>query len=53
MLFAEMRAPGRAWLEFRAEPDGPSAVLRQIVNVDPGGAACLRFLRTSYKFRTV
>ena len=22
-LFAEMRVPGRAWLEFRAEPDGP------------------------------
>jgi len=23
-LFAEMRVPGRAWLEFTAEPDGPN-----------------------------
>jgi len=30
-LLAEMQVPGRAWLEFRAELDGRSTVLRQIV----------------------
>ena len=36
-LFAEMRAPGRAWLEFRAEPDGSSTVLTQIAQFEPRG----------------
>jgi uncharacterized protein YbjT (DUF2867 family) len=42
-LFAEMRVPGRAWLEFRAEPDGPSTVLRQIAQFEPGGLAGLLY----------
>ena len=36
-LFAEMRIPGRAWLEFRAEPDGRDTVLRQIAQFEPRG----------------
>jgi uncharacterized protein YbjT (DUF2867 family) len=36
-LFAEMRLPGRAWLEFQAEPDGESTVLRQIAHFEPRG----------------
>jgi uncharacterized protein YbjT (DUF2867 family) len=36
-LFAEMRVPGRAWLEFRAEPDGHCTVLRQIAQFEPRG----------------
>jgi uncharacterized protein YbjT (DUF2867 family) len=36
-LFAEMKVPGRAWLEFRAEPDGPSTVIRQIAQFEPRG----------------
>jgi uncharacterized protein YbjT (DUF2867 family) len=36
-LFAEMRLPGRAWLEFRAEPDGAFTVLRQITEFEPHG----------------
>lgn len=36
-LFAEMRVPGRAWLEFRAEADGEFTVLRQIAQFEPGG----------------
>ena len=36
-LFAEMRVPGRAWLEFRAEPDGSSTVLRQTAQFEPSG----------------
>ncbi|HEX8984529.1 MAG TPA: DUF2867 domain-containing protein [Bryobacteraceae bacterium] len=34
-LLAEMRVPGRAWLEFRAEPDGPSTLLRLIAQLEP------------------
>lgn len=36
-LFAEMRVPGRAWLEFLAEPDGSSTVLKQIAQFEPSG----------------
>ncbi len=36
-LFAEMKIPGRAWLEFRAEPDGPTTVIRQIAQFEPRG----------------
>lgn len=36
-LLAEMRVPGRAWLEFRAERKGPCAVLRQIASFEPRG----------------
>jgi hypothetical protein len=36
-LFAEMRVPGRAWLEFRAEPDGGGTVLRQLAQFEPRG----------------
>ena len=36
-LFAEMRLPGRAWLEFRAEPDASGTVLKQIAQFEPAG----------------
>src|SRR5271165_1904865 len=36
-LCAEMKVPGRAWLEFRAEPDGSSTVIRQIAEFEPRG----------------
>jgi uncharacterized protein YbjT (DUF2867 family) len=36
-LFAEMRVPGRAWLEFRAQSDGEWTVLRQIAQFEPSG----------------
>jgi len=42
-LFAEMRLPGRAWLEFRAEPDGPSTVIRQIAQFEPRGLGGLLY----------
>jgi uncharacterized protein YbjT (DUF2867 family) len=42
-LRAEMRVPGRAWLEFRAEPDGSSTVLRQIAEFEPRGLAGLLY----------
>jgi hypothetical protein len=42
-LFAEMRVPGRAWLEFRAEPDGCSTVLRQTAQFEPSGLTGLLY----------
>ena len=36
-LFAEMKVPGRAWLEFRAEPDGASTVITQLAEFEPRG----------------
>ena len=42
-LFAEMHVPGRAWLEFRAEPDGDSTILRQTAQFEPSGFAGLLY----------
>ena len=36
-LCAEMKVPGRAWLEFRAEPEGASTVLTQLAEFEPRG----------------
>lgn len=42
-LSAEMKLPGRAWLEFRAEPDGSSTVIRQLAQFEPRGLAGLLY----------
>jgi uncharacterized protein YbjT (DUF2867 family) len=36
-LVAEMKLPGRAWLEFEVKPDGDGARLRQTATFDPLG----------------
>ena len=36
-LSAEMKLPGRAWLEFEVEPDGDGSVLQQTAVFDPVG----------------
>jgi uncharacterized protein YbjT (DUF2867 family) len=36
-LAAEMRLPGRAWLQFEVEPDGGGSVIRQTAVFDPAG----------------
>ncbi len=36
-LLAEMKLPGRAWLEFVVEPDGPGALVTQTALFDPIG----------------
>jgi hypothetical protein len=36
-LFAEMKVPGRAWLEFRAVAVGASTVLTQLAEFEPRG----------------
>jgi uncharacterized protein YbjT (DUF2867 family) len=42
-LLAEMRVPGRAWLEFRAEAKGRFTVLRQIAWFEPHGPGGLLY----------
>jgi len=42
-LAAEMRLPGRAWLEFRVEPDGAGARIIQVATFDPLGMAGLLY----------
>lgn len=36
-LVAEMKLPGTAWLQFRVEPDGAGAVIRQTAFFEPSG----------------
>jgi len=36
-LMAEMKLPGRAWLDFEVTPDGSGAVIRQTAVFDPKG----------------
>ena len=42
-LAAEMKLPGRAWLEFDVEPGDAGAVLRQTATFDPVGLAGLAY----------
>jgi hypothetical protein len=42
-LLAEIRVPGRAWLEFRAEPEGSSTVISQIAQFEPCGLGGLLY----------
>jgi len=42
-LVAEMRVPGRAWLEFEAAPDGSFTVLRQVAQFEPRGLVGLLY----------
>lgn len=36
-LAAEMKLPGRAWLQFEVEPDGAGSIIRQTALFDPRG----------------
>ena len=42
-LSAEMRLPGRAWLEFEVAPDGEGATIRQTASFDPLGLSGLLY----------
>ena len=42
-LAAEMKLPGRAWLEFEVQPDGNGARLRQTATFDPLGLLGLAY----------
>jgi len=37
LLRAEMKVPGRAWLEFKVDPDGEGSVIHQTAVYDPEG----------------
>lgn len=42
-LSAEMKLPGRAWLEFEVEGDGTKSIIRQTAIFDPFGLAGLAY----------
>jgi len=42
-LEAEMKLPGRAWLVFEVEPEGPGARIGQTAIFDPRGLAGLLY----------
>ena len=47
-LVAEMRLPGRAWLEFEVEGDGESSAIRQTAVFDPAGLLGLAYWYAVY-----
>ena len=42
-LFAEMKLPGRAWLDFQVQAEGSSTVIRQLAQFEPRGLAGLLY----------
>jgi len=47
-LAAEMKIPGRAWLEFEVEPDGDGTTIRQTAVFDPVGLLGLLYWYAVY-----
>ncbi len=47
-LSAEMKVPGRAWLQFEVSGEGDSSVIRQTALFDPAGAFGLLYWYTLY-----
>ena len=47
-LVAEMKVPGRAWLEFEVEPDGDGSLIRQTAIFDPLGLFGLAYWYALY-----
>ena len=47
-LAAEMKVPGRAWLQFEVEPDNGGSVIRQTAIFDPAGLAGLLYWYSLY-----
>jgi hypothetical protein len=47
-LVAEMKVPGRAWLQFEVEPNSRGSVIRQTAIFDPAGLAGLLYWYTLY-----
>lgn len=47
-LRAEMKLPGRAWLEFQVEPQGNATMIRQTAIFDPLGLAGLAYWYALY-----
>jgi uncharacterized protein YbjT (DUF2867 family) len=49
-LRAEMRVPGRAWLQFEVEPDGSGSTITQTALFDPAGVAGLGYWYAVWPF---
>jgi hypothetical protein len=47
-LVAEMKVPGRAWLELTVEPDGTSSIIRQTAEFEPRGLLGLLYWYALY-----
>ncbi len=47
-LSAEMKVPGRAWLQFEVEPDSRGSLIRQTAIFDPAGLAGLLYWYALY-----
>ena len=47
-LAAEMKLPGRAWLEFEVRPEDPGSVIRQTATFDPVGLFGLAYWYALY-----
>jgi uncharacterized protein YbjT (DUF2867 family) len=52
-LFAEMRLPGRAWLQFEVEEDGSGSVVRQSSIFDPVGLLGLLYWYALYPIHSL
>lgn len=52
-LFAEMRLPGRAWLEFEVQPTTSGSQIRQTAMFDPVGLAGLAYWYLVYPLHQV
>jgi len=52
-LQAEMRLPGRAWLEFEVEPKGEGSQIRQTAEFDPVGLAGLGYWYLIYPLHQI
>jgi hypothetical protein len=52
-FFAEMKVPGRAWLEFEVIPDEGGSVIRQTAIFDPSGLAGLVYWYACYPLHAV
>jgi uncharacterized protein YbjT (DUF2867 family) len=48
LLAAEMKLPGRAWLEFEVTPEGTGSVIRQTAVFDPVGLLGLAYWYSAY-----
>jgi uncharacterized protein YbjT (DUF2867 family) len=47
-FFAEMKVPGRAWLEYEVTPEGDGSTIRQTAIFDPSGLAGLAYWYAAY-----
>ena len=47
-FFAEMKVPGRAWLEFEVTPPGDGSIIRQTAIFYPSGLAGLAYWYFAY-----